>query len=394
MAEAEEVRLDDKTIYLVGTAHVSDESIRDVERTIDSVKPDVVAVELCEQRFQALREEKKWGETEITDVIKSGRIYLFLLQILLTNFQRKIGSQVGVKPGAEMLKAISMAEERGIHVALVDRNVGVTLKRAMNNLTLREKIKLFSGLVWGIFSGEEVNKELIEKLKEKDVLSELVEELAKEAPSLKKVLVDERDHYIALSLTLLKAKKIVAVVGAGHVEGVRNNLTVIKSVNAVKEIESEKNSLEQVSKKKNKSLNYAGYVIPLIFILILAAGLWSKGPEMAINMLLVWILAHSILASLGVLLMMGHPKSLVVAFVSAPVTPFHPLVSVGMLSALTEFSVRKPRVNDFTSLINLGSLKDYYRNRVTRVFLILFAADLCNNIASIIVIPYLAKFIM
>jgi len=396
MSEAEEVKLEDKTVYLVGTAHVSEESVRDVERTIDLLKPDIVAVELCEQRLSALKEEKRWGETEITDVLKSGRIYLFLLQILLTNFQRKVGSKVGVKPGAEMLNAVKIAEDRKIQVALVDRNVGVTLKRAMKLLTLKEKLKLFSGLVYELIAGEEVSKELIEQLKKKDVLTELMEELAREAPSLKKVLVDERDEYIALSISSLKAKKVVAVIGAGHLEGVKRNLLQIQTKGHVGE---GKQALEQTSIDKGINMKYAGYAIPALFLLLLVVVLWTKGPEMALKIGLVWIVSHSLLAALGVVLMMGHPVSIAIALVTAPITPFHPL-SVGMLAAYAEFKMRKPRVNDFTELLNLGSIRDAYRNRVTRIFLIMLAADLCNNMASGltilvgIIIPYFSKVIL
>ena len=393
MVEPLEVKLQDKIVYLVGTAHVSEESIRDVERIIDSVKPNVVAVELCEQRLQALKEEKKWGETEITDVIKSGRMYLFLLQLLLSNFQRRVGSNVGVKPGAEMMKAMEIAGSRGIQVALVDRNIGVTLKRALSSLSLWEKLKLFSGLLQGAIFGEEIDKELIEKLKEKDVLEEMMDELAQEMPSLKKTLVDERDEYIALSLSSINAGKVVAVLGAGHLSGVRRNLESIDSAKHSRNLEAEGKVLEQTEGKKS-GVSIAGYLIPAVFIVILVAGFVMKGPEIAFNIFLAWILAHSILAAAGVALMGGHPKTILVAFVSAPLTPFHPLISVGMLSAMTEFSSKKPRVSDFTSLSSLSGLRDYYKNRVTRVFLMLLVADLCNNIASIVVIPYLAKSIL
>ncbi|MCX6695035.1 MAG: TraB/GumN family protein [Candidatus Altiarchaeota archaeon] len=389
MDNVEKVVLADKTVYLVGTAHVSDESVKDVENTIDSAKPDVVAVELCEQRFRTLKEGRKWEETEITDVIKSGRMYLFLLQILLTNFQRKIGAKVGVNPGAEMMKAVNMAEARGIKVALVDRSIGVTLKRAISKITFGEKVKLASGLLGGLFSDEEVDKELIEKMKQRDVLTGLIDELSRDAPSIKKVLVDERDRYIALMLSALDAKNIVAVIGAGHVDGVKANLLEIKGAGT----EVERKVLEEVSGKRKKSVNYASYAIPAIFLLVLAAGFILKGPELAVNMIIWWILAHSILAALGVILMMGHPASIAVAALTAPFTPFHPL-SVGMLSATTEFSMRKPRVSDFTGLLNLSGLRDYYRNRVTRIFFIMIAADLCNNMASLIVLPYITKIIV
>ena len=389
MNNFEEIKLGGKTIYLVGTAHVSDESVKQVQEAIDSVKPDVVAVELCEQRYNALKNEKRWGETEITEVIKSGRIYLFLLQILLANFQRRIGVKVGVKPGAEMLKAVNLAEERGIKVALVDRNIGVTLKRALSNITFKEKAKLLYGFLNEFFAEEEVSKELIERMKNKDVLSELMDELGREAPSLKKVLVDERDEYIALRLSELEARKVVAVLGAGHLEGVKKRLLELKP--DVRPQES-RIVLEKTEAKK-KGINYANYVIPGIFVIILLLGFKTNGTAAAKDMFLAWVLAHSIAASLACIIMLAHPRTIIVAAISAPFTPFHPLVSVGMLCALTEMSARKPRVDDFTALMNMSGLSSYYKNRVVRIFLIMLLADLFNNIGSIIILLYLASII-
>jgi pheromone shutdown-related protein TraB len=391
MPEVVEVGLHGKRIYIVGTAHVSDESVKLVEETIKKVKPDAVAVELCEHRLTALKEEKKWDETEITEVIKSGRTYLFLVQILLANFQRQIGDKVGIKPGSEMLKAVEIAEENKVKVVLVDRDITVTLKRAMALATGREKLRLLYGLMNDILGGEDVDEEVIEKLKEKDMLSELMEELAVETPSIKRVLVDERDDYMALSIASIEADRIVAVVGAGHVEGLRKNLEELEDYVVVK-YKTDISELERVEKRKSL-LVYLGYAIPLLFILIITWGFMSHGSEITITMLKKWFIINGTLSALGAALALGHPLTVLTAFLAAPFTSLNPALAAGWVASLTEFKLRKPRVIDFKNLLKLDSMADYWRNRVTRILLVIVFANIGSSIGTFIALPYLASLI-
>ncbi len=390
------INLDGKEIFLIGTAHVSKESVNVVRETIEKENPDIVAVELCEQRQEAIVNHRRWKETEITDVVKEGKSYLFLMQLLLANFQRQIGEEVGVKPGSEMIEAMNIARDKNIRVELVDRDIKITLKRAFNSMSLGEKFKLFLGLFSGIFGREEINEELIEKLKNKDVLSEVMDELSREIPSIKRVLVDERDAYIANKIAGIDAKKIVAVVGAGHVEGVKENLLKYKK-NLIRnsenfgasifqrkiELKIELRDLEVVPESKNR-LKYINYLIPLSIIGIFIFGFYIKGSEFLLDSIVKWIFTTGILAAVGTALALGHPLSIITAFLVAPITTLHPLLAAGWFAGWVEAKVRKPRVKDFEDLFRINSLGDFWKNRVTRILLVISFANIGASLGTII----------
>ncbi len=391
MSDVVEIDLDGKKVYIVGTAHVSDESVKQVEETIKKVKPEAVAVELCEHRYKALKEEKKWDETEITEVIKSGKTYLFLIQILMANFQRQIGDKVGIKPGSEMLKAIQISEENNAKVELVDRDISVTLKRAISQITAKEKLKLLYGFLNDIFDKEEIDEELIEKLKEKDMLSELMEELSIETPSLKRVLVDERDEYMALRIASIEAEKIVVVVGAGHVDGLTNNLEALKDVVIVKYANGV-DELMHIEKKKSM-ISYLGYAIPLLFLVIIGWGFTNHGTDVTYTMLKQWFLINGTLSALGTALALGHPLTILTAFIAAPFTSLNPTIAAGWVASIVEFKMRKPRVKDFKDLLKLNRVGDYWKNRVTRILLVIVFANIGSSLGTFIALPYLISLI-
>ncbi|MFH0862597.1 MAG: TraB/GumN family protein [Candidatus Altiarchaeota archaeon] len=388
----EELVFRDKTIIIVGTAHVSDESVRAVEEAISKYKPDAVAVELCRQRYQALKEEKRWEETDILEVISSDRIHLFLLQILLANFQRKIGENVGVKPGAEMLKAVEIAEREKVNVILADRDIKVTLKRAMDMMSLKEKAKLFWGFVSGFVQGEDIDKELIERLKEKDVLTELMEDLAVETPSIKKVLVDERDEYIAHILHITDAKTVVAVVGAGHMAGIKRNLAELDG----KVLVSHSMTLggqTLVQPKKKKRISVLSLAIILAFAALLIAGLRQNGGTMTADMLVKWFVLTGAISAVGPILAMGHPFSVLAAFVSAPLKFLHPTIATGWIAGFIELKMRKPRVVDFKNLMMLKTTADYFRNRVVRLLFVVAFTNVTATVGNIVGLMYLATLV-
>ncbi|HDH41282.1 MAG TPA: TraB/GumN family protein [Candidatus Altiarchaeales archaeon] len=380
--EVTKVSRDGKEIFLIGAAHVSMESVNLVREVIEEENPDIVAVELDKQRYDSLLNERKWDETEIHNVIRTGRIYLFLLQLLLTNFQRRIGDELGVKPGSEMLKAIELARERSIEIALVDRDIRITLKRAFKKMSLREKFKLFLGFLSGILEEEEINDEILERLKDKDIVTEMMEELSREMPSIKGVLIDERDRYIANKIINLEGEKIVAVVGAGHVDGIKK---FIESKNGKKGIDD----LEEIPESGNW-LRYTGYLIPVVFLSIVGWGFYTNGAELTIEMLYKWFLINGSLSALGVILALGHPLSVITAFLAAPFTSLNPTLAAGWFAGLTEMWVRRPRVKDFDGLFGLKRLRDYWENRVTRVLLVIVFANIGSSIGTFIALPYLA----
>lgn len=378
-----------KTIVLVGTAHISRASVETVGRVIDEENPDVVCVELCKDRKHALLEEKKWDATDIEKVMREGKIYLFLVQVLLSNFQRRIGEELGVKPGSEMLEAIRKAGEKNIPVELVDRDVRVTLKRAIQKTKISEKARILMGFFNDFFSSEEIDEQLVEELKGEDMISKLLEELAKEAPSVKEVLVDERNQYIADRISSLKAGKVVAVVGAGHLKGIRELLEQDKSEEARN---AEIGELEKVYESKSR-FKLVGYAIPILFLGLVSWGFVSHGSEVTIRMLSRWILVNGSLSALGALLAAGHPLSIITAFFAAPITSLNPALAAGWFAGFVELKMRKPRVADFKCLFKLKGLRDYWGNRVTRVLLVVALANLGSSLGTFIALPYIASLI-
>jgi pheromone shutdown-related protein TraB len=369
-----------KQIVLVGTAHISKQSIELVEKTIEKEKPDVIAVELDRQRFEQLAREKQWQEMDLAKIMKEGKSYLFLLNLLLANFQRKIGDQIGVKPGMEMMQAIGIAKKKEIPIVLVDRDVRVTLKRALNQMSLIEKLKLGTTLLLGFFQGDtdEINEEKIEELKQKDVLNALMQQLAEEMPKIKNVLVDERDLFIANQILNANAKKIVAVLGAGHLEGVKKFLDRRRNISHLKTIP-----------KKRSVLRYLKFVVPLLFVLIIGYGFYAKGPEIALNLFFWWFLINGVLAAAGAAIARAHPFSVLAAFVAAPFTSLHPALAAGWFAGAMELKMRNPKVKDFEKLRELNGYRAFEKNRVTRILLVTVYANIGSTIGTVIALPYI-----
>jgi len=383
--EITKVKVKDKEIILLGTAHVSKKSVELVKESIKKEKPDVVAVELDKERYNALMNKKRWDETEITKVIKSGKTNLFLMQLLLTNFQRKIGDELGVKPGSEMIQAIKVAKKENSEIALIDRNINITLKRAFNSMSIKEKFKLLYTFISGIFESEKINEEEIEKLKDTDIITELMKELGKEIPSIKKVLVDERDKYIAGKLLSLKGKKILAVVGLGHVSGIKKILEKnLQEINLKK--------LEEVPKKRGK-FRYIWYSIPAIFFTLIFWSFYSHGINLTLNLFSKWFLINGTFSAIFACFALAHPLSILTAFIAAPFTSLHPAFAAGWFSGLVELWVRKPKVKDFEGLLKINKIRDLWKNRVTRILLVIAFANLGSSIGTFIALPYIASLL-
>ncbi len=368
------LKVDGRRIFLIGTAHVSKESAELVKKVISKEKPDVVAVELCQQRHDAILDQRKWDETEINKVIVEGKTELFLMQLMLTNFQRKIGDELDVKPGSEMLEALNIAREKNIRVELVDRDIKVSLKRAFNRTSIMEKLKLIYGMMSGMFEEGEDTKELMEQLKDKDIVTKMIEDLGEEIPSFKEVLLDERDRYIADKIMNIEGGKIVAVLGAGHIEGIRDIIESEQgkaSDERVKEIEE----LDDVPESRSM-WKTIGYLIPALIILLVAVGFFIKGEAFVMESVWKWILINGCLSALGALIAGGHILSILTAFIAAPITSLSPLLAAGWFAGLVEAKMRKPRVKDFEGLLKLETMRDYWGNGVTRILLVIAFANL------------------
>lgn len=374
-----------KQVIIVGTAHISKESIELVNKTIEEEQPDVIGVELDKDRLEQLLLGKKWQETNLVEIIKTGKTYLFLLNIFLSNMQRQIGKQIGIQPGSEMLTAIKKAQEKKVPIQLLDRDVRITLKKAFSEMSLKEKIVLGSSFVAGFFgAGERVTEEKIEELKKEDLINNLMKELGKQFPSIKKVLVDERDLYIAEMIKHSPGKKIVAVVGAGHVEGIINHLNSNKKIDLIE--------LNHIKKKKNW-LKFITPLLPIIFGLILIYALLLKGIDATIGVLIYWILITGTCSAIGALLARAHPFSIITAFISAPLTTLHPALAAGWVSGLVETRFNSPRVMDFENLPDVSSIGQFYNNKVTHILIVAALTNLGAMIGVIIAFPAIITII-
>lgn len=379
----ERISLPSKEIILIGTAHISEESVLLVKKTIEEEKPDVVGVELDDERLHQLMNPEQWQNLDVASAIKEGKTYLLLFNILLASMQQKLGQDIGIKPGAEMKEAILIANSLHLPIALLDRNVKITLKRAMSKMSWIEKGKLFYAIIGSMFgfAGEKIDAAKIEEMKKKDVVSELINELSEQMPSVKEVLVDERDHYISNKILNVNASKIVCVLGAGHLQGIKKILAGQSKVNL------DISQLQKIPKSPNytKILKYS---IPALFLLLVLYAFFTKGFNVTFNILLVWFIAHGFLAAIGALIAKAHWKSIAVSFLAAPFTALHPALAVGWFSGLMEAKIRAPQIKDFETLRNISSYADLNDNRITHILLVTAYANIGGTIGTIIALPY------
>jgi pheromone shutdown-related protein TraB len=375
----EKLNIDGKKIVLVGTMHVSPESVQEVKETIEDETPDTVGVELCERRYEILTEKRQWEQQEITKIIKEGRTYLFLANLFLSNFQKRMGEEFGSEPGAEMMKAVNIAEDHDIPVELLDRDISVTLRRAWKTMGIKEKLKMLYALLLSFFVDAE---EVAEELKDMDIVTELMEELAKEAPGAKEVLIDERNQYIA-SKILESQGDMVAVVGAGHLEGIRQLL---------EKGEVSRKGLDDIPSGRNW-LKVIGYAVPVIFAAIVIYAFVTAGAEMTLRILWLWVIINGSLSALGAALAFGHPLSVGAAFLAAPFTSLNPFLAAGWVAGLVEAHIRKPTVADFENLRDLTGFKDFYKNRVSRTLLVIAYANVGSSIGTLYAVPYFMRLL-
>ncbi len=375
----EKIAADGKEIILVGTVHVSPESVEEVRETIETEDPDTVGVELCQGRYEILTKKKQWEEQEIMKIIREGKTYLLLANLLLSRFQKKVGEELGSEPGAEMVEAVKIAAEYDIPVSLLDRDITITLKRAWKAMGITEKLKLVYALLAAFFVDAE---EVVEELKNQDAITELMEELAEYAPGAKKVLIDERDQYIA-SKILESEGTIVAVVGAGHLEGIKRLL---------QQGGISREGLESVPHGR-AWMKYLSYGILVSFSAIIGYALLYAGLETTLHILWLWVLITGSFSALGAVVALGHPLSVVTAFAAAPFTTLHPALAAGWFAGVVEAYMRKPKVADFEALRDIGGLKDFYRNKVTRILLVTAFTNVGATAGTLWAFPYIVRLL-
>jgi len=375
-------------IILIGTAHISEESVQEVRQAIEAYKPDIVAVELCQRRYDSITKKDKWENTPVTALIKSNNAYFMLAQTFLASIQRRLGEEYGVEPGSEMCAAMQEAERNHVPVALVDRDITVTLKRAWRLMGIREKFRV----VWEFlkamigYDEEELEELDLKELMKQDVISQMMEEFSKIAPSASKVLISERDQYIAQKIHEESKKgKVVAVVGAGHLNGIKKYLQGER-------FDANLQELEQVPKKRFSWVKVVEVAIPMIFFGLIAWIIYSTGldPWNKIkDVFLVWFLVHGILSGIGVAIARGHPLSILTAFVAAPFTSLEPFFAPGWFAGLVEAKLRKPLIKDFQELSKIESIRGFLKNKVIRLLMVVALGNLGSIIGTIIALPWI-----
>ena len=353
-------------ITLVGTSHVSEKSIEEVNETIERVRPDVVAVELCKGRFKALRGDVR--DVSVREVLGGNNMYVFLIQSILAFIQRRIGASVGIDPGAEMISAIDKAEELGIELALIDRDIQVTLQRFWTEMGFFEKFRLLGAVIWSfIRGGEEID---LETITDEDVVESLVKQLRKSSPTMARVLIDERDSYLASNIIdIAKDKDVVAVVGAGHKEGILKNIKNPEAIPPLSELRRVRK--RRVSFGRVLGVGIVGFVL-LLFGIILMSGV-------SINTLLIalsfWIVINGTLAAIGAAIARGHPLSILTAFGIAWLTSLNLMMAAGWFAGLVEARMRPPSVEDLKTMMDVETFSELMSNSFFRV---IFVAALAN----------------
>jgi pheromone shutdown-related protein TraB len=355
----------------------------------------VVCVELDEGRYASMSEKNNWEKLNVTKVLREGKGFLLIANLVLSGFQRRLGNELGVKPGEEMKTAVATAKELGIPFTFCDREVQTTLRRAWARCGFWNKSKLLASLFSGAFTTEKLTGAEIENLKKRSELDGMMSELAEYLPPVKETLIDERDRYLAAkiwtSVRDLAADGngeagAAAVVGAGHLNGIKVHLEKM----AGGEEDADVSQLDIIPPPGFLS-KAAGWIFPLLLVALIAAGFLHSGADVSVAMLLRWVLWNGSLAALGSLLALAHPLAILVSFAGAPIATLNPFIGVGLFSGFVQACMRKPRVEDAENINeNISSLKGIYHNRILRALLVFLLSSLGGIAGNVISIPGLA----
>ncbi len=379
--------VDDKEIVLVGTAHISQESVDTVVRTIDEVIPDTVCVELDTQRYQSLINNKGWESLNLKEIIKKKQIPFLLANLALSSYQKRMGLHTGVKPGAELAAAAQTAEEREMEVELIDRNIRTTLLRVWRKTSLWNKTKVIASLFGSLFEKQELNEKELAKLRASDTLSNMLEEMEKLLPSVKQILVDERDMYMAYHIRNAPGKRVLAVVGAAHLPGIIRLLQGDEiNPEAIAEITTipPKTTLSKI----------IPWLIPGIVIALFIVGFFFGNRDQLANAATAWVLANGLFSALGALLAFGHPVTIISAFIAAPLTSLNPTIGAGFITGLVQSFVAAPTVRDMEHVgEDLVTFKGWWQNRLTRVLLVFLFSSIGSSIGTFVALGWLKNLL-
>ncbi len=373
-----QLQLSGRTITLVGTAHVSKESVKEVKETIKNIKPDCVDVELDEKRADSIQNADRYSQLDLVKVFKRKEGFLMLANLILSSFQKRMGLNAGVKPGDEMLAAIDAAKEDNIHYEYVDRPIQITLKRAWAKNSFWGKCKLLATLISSAFGKEEINPEEIENLKNRNEMDSMMNELSEYMPVIKEVLIDERDRYLASKIWLSQGNNIVAVLGAGHLPGVQAYLEKL----AAKSASPDTTDISFVPKGSAFG-KILGWLIPACILGLIAAGFIYGGTKAGTQMLSTWFLYNAIPAAILTAVACGHPLAILVGFIGAPFTSLCPFIGIGFCTAIVQAVVCKPKVSDMEGLQeDVTSIKGFYKNRILRALMVFILSSIGSTIGT------------
>ncbi|MCP5301463.1 MAG: TraB/GumN family protein [Chromatiaceae bacterium] len=376
----------DARITLLGTAHVARNSADQVEAELDSGAYDVVAVELCRSRHDALTRPDQLASLDLMQVVRQGKVAMVMANLAMAAYQQRLGEQLGIEPGAEMRMAITQAARHGLPVVLIDREIGTTLNRTARSLGWWQRATLFSGLIGSLLSRDEVSEEDIDHLLEGDVVETTFAEFAHDRNELYQPLIAERDRYMAAKLRRSAVDHpdahILAVVGAGHVAGIARHLGDSEDPAEVVDL------LERVPPRRRWPR-----LLPWAIVALVGIGFYigfTRNPDLGWQLVRDWVLINGGLSALGAILAAAHPLTVATAFVAAPITSLNPTIGAGMVTAAAELWLRKPRVGDFGSLRDdTGTLRGWWRNRVSRTLLVFMFSTLGSALGT-----YLAGYLI
>ena len=374
---------DGSQLFLVGTAHVSSSSVDQVRAAIEEEDPDTICIELDSGRLQS--KQSSWQNQDIRKVFKEKKGFLLLANTALASFQKRLGAQTGISPGDELLGAVSLAKEKGIPISLCDRDIQTTFRRAWAKSTLWNKCKLLATLISTAFSDEKISEEDLEELKKQETLENMLNEMAKELPSIKEVLIDERDIYLATKMFTAPGRKKVGVIGAGHTKGILSALEKLDSGEKLKTTEE----LCEIPESGHLG-TVLSFLIPLMIVALVVYGIVANGWSQGITTFLYWIAVNAGCTFIATAAALAHPLNILACSVTAPFFALNPVLGVGMLGGILEATFRKPKVKDFQDLNDDATVfRGWYRNRILHCLLVFFFSSLGSVIGTFVAFPLL-----
>ena len=372
-------------IHLVGTAHVSNNSVEEVRSIIEEQHPDRVCIELDDGRMKSKTEEKSWENMDIKKIFKEGKGFLLLANTALASFQKRMGAQTGTDPGAEILGAAKLAGEMGIPVSLCDREIQTTFRRAWGKSSLWNKCKLLATLVSAAFSKEEISEEELAELKNEETLESMLKEVAKELPSVKEVLIDERDRYLATSIFKAEGKSKVAVIGAGHTQGIIRTLEKLEKG----ELTLDTSDITAIP-PKGIGGKVAQWIIPALIVLILVVGVINNGWDQGLKAFLCWMAVNA--SSTFIFTILGGASFLtcLLSGITAPFFVLNPVLGVGLFAGIWQASFKPPKVKDFENMSQDAlTLKGWYKNRILKCLVALLTSSIGSVLGSLVAFPFI-----